>query len=93
MKSNHLVKRLWKCALIAFVIAVPLSLLIAYSPFHDVKDYFEWGLCNGILMAETCEEKVTVWRIVFAFLPDLFAIVFIFCLIINFIFKLIQKII
>ena len=33
--------------------------MFAYSPFHDVYDYFNFGLCDHVKSAEECADLIT----------------------------------
>jgi len=43
-------------AIIALICVTPKALMSAYSPFHDVDDFFRFGLCDHVKSAEECAD-------------------------------------
>ena len=43
--------------------------MFAYSPFHNVNDYFNFGLCNHIESAEECDDLITPAYLFWWFIP------------------------
>ena len=52
---RHLKPLFW-IAVIASICVTPMALMFAYSPFHDVNDFFNFGLCDHIESAEECAD-------------------------------------
>ena len=52
---KHLKPFFW-IVIIALTCVTPIALMFAYSPFHDVDDFFRFGLCDHIESAEECAD-------------------------------------
>ena len=52
---KHLKPLFW-IAIIALICMTPIALMFAYSPFHDVNDFFRFGLCDHVKSAEECAD-------------------------------------
>ena len=89
-------------AIIALIYVTPKALMFAYSPFHDVNDYFNFGLCDHIESAEECDDLITPaylfwwfipkpWFFTFITLTAIYLILKILIEIIRFLFRLRKK--
>ena len=65
---KHL-KPLFGIAIITSICVTPIALMFAYSPFHDVNDYFNFGLCDHIESAEECDDLITPAYLFWWFIP------------------------
>ena len=52
---RHLKPLFW-IAVIALVCVTHITLMFAYLPFHDVHDFFSFGLCDHVKSAEECAD-------------------------------------
>ena len=52
---KHLKPFFW-IAIIALICVTPIAFMFAYSPFHDVNDFFKFGLCDHVKSAEECAD-------------------------------------
>ncbi|WP_109078075.1 hypothetical protein [Aggregatibacter kilianii] len=53
-------------AIIAFLLALPVTWFLGMHPFQSISDWERWGYCDGMESLEACADKITTawlfWR-------------------------------
>ena len=87
------IKPLFWIAIIALICVTPIALMFAYSPFHDVDDFFRFGLCDHIESAEECDDLITPAYLFWWFIPEPWFYAFILLTAIYLVLKILIEII
>lgn len=89
---KHLKPLFW-IAIIASICVTPIALMFAYSLFHDVNDFFNFGLCDHVKSAEECADLITPAYLFWWFIPEPWLFTFITLTAIYLILKILMAII